>query len=351
MAALVSPSRVPPMIPNRRQFAAIGAAAVLAGAAAPRLVRAQDDDEPENLFISPCGQPFRARPGAPYPVVDWFRQANKKGDGQLTHAEFTADAAAFFDKLDLQHAGVLDPLDIEVYERQVAPEILGYRVAVSALVLPGLKLWRAQFGGGPGGAASMPVEPQGVAGPTPDNPPPKGLDEFERRRRALRLLRLARTRHRGRRRLSRLRSQGRLPQALRPPFRRARRQRPGLPHPGGPAQDQDPGAPRKVPRPPPLDSRQPGPRRRRGGSPQGPSEPRRTRRTRRTPRGERTDDRASAESFVSTASFVVGKDGPASAERCRNAPKRRNLGCGAFEHRGKTSVAPNRARAICREHL
>jgi hypothetical protein len=177
MAALVSPSRVPPMTPNRRQFAAIGAAAVLAGAAAPRLVRAQDDDEPENLFISPCGQPFRARPGAPYPVVDWFRQANKKGDGQLTHAEFTADAAAFFDKLDLQHAGVLDPLDIEVYERQVAPEILGYRVAVSALVLPGLKLWRAQFGGGPGGAASMPVEPQGVAGPTPDNPPPKGLDE------------------------------------------------------------------------------------------------------------------------------------------------------------------------------
>ncbi len=169
------------MIPNRRQFAAIGAAAVLAGAAWPRLARPQDDDEPENLFISPCGQPFRARPGAPYPVVDWFKQANKKGDGQLTHAEFTADAAAFFDKLDLQHSGLLDPFDIEVYERRVAPEILGYRVAVSALVLPGLKLWRAQFGGGPGGAASMPVEPQGVAGPTPDNPPPKRARRVERR--------------------------------------------------------------------------------------------------------------------------------------------------------------------------
>jgi hypothetical protein len=165
------------MLRNRRQFATIGAAAVLAGAGWPRLARPQDDDEPENLFISPCGQPFRARPGAPYPVVDWFKQANKKGDGQLTHAEFTADAAAFFDKLDLQHSGLLDPFDIEVYERRVAPEILGYRVAVSALVLPRLKLWRAQYGGGPGGAGTLPVEPEGVAGPTPDNPAPKVLDE------------------------------------------------------------------------------------------------------------------------------------------------------------------------------
>ncbi|HXQ10505.1 MAG TPA: hypothetical protein VN805_05835 [Caulobacteraceae bacterium] len=165
------------MSPNRRQFATIGAAAVFAGAAWPRLARAQDDDLPENLFISPCGQPFRAPLSAPYPVVDWFKQANKKGDGQLTHAEFTADAAAFFDTLDLQHQGVLDPLDIEVYERRVAPEILGYRVPISALVLPGLKLWRAQYGGGPGGAGTLPVEPEGVAGPTPDNPKPNVLDE------------------------------------------------------------------------------------------------------------------------------------------------------------------------------
>jgi hypothetical protein len=166
--------RVTAMLRNRRQFATIGAAALLAGAV-PRRARAQDDDDqqPANVFISPCGQPFRARDGAPYPVVDWFKQANKKGDGQLTHAEFTADAAAFFDALDLQHQGVLDPLDVEVYERRVAPEILGYRVAVSALAVPEFRLWRAQVGGG---NPTRPVVPPDAGEPL-DNPKRTVLDE------------------------------------------------------------------------------------------------------------------------------------------------------------------------------
>ena len=163
------------MTPNRRQFASIAAAAVLAGAASPRLARAQDDDDlPPNLFISPCGQPFRARPGAPYPIVDWFKQANKKSDGQLTHAEFTADAAAFFDKLDLQHDGVLGPFDIEVYERRIAPEILGYRVAVSELSAPLRRMWLAQVGGMPNG---MTDHAPTVANPEPEERPVTGLDE------------------------------------------------------------------------------------------------------------------------------------------------------------------------------
>jgi hypothetical protein len=154
------------MTPNRRQFASTGAAALLAGLAGP--TRAQDDDLPENLFISPCGQPFRAPPSAPYPVVDWFKQANKKGDGQLTHAEFNADAAAFFDKLDLQHFGVLDGFDIEVYERRVAPEILGARVAVSALSTPGRPMWLAQMGA---------PEPHGMQQEPGAEPKVLGLDE------------------------------------------------------------------------------------------------------------------------------------------------------------------------------
>jgi hypothetical protein len=148
------------MLRNRRQFA-YGIAALAAGLGGARLARAQDGDLPPNVFISPCGQPFRAPMSAPYPVVDWFKQANKKGDGQLTHAEFVADAAAFFDILDRSHQGVLEPYDIEVYEHRVAPEILGYRVAVGALALPGFKLWRAQAVGGPGSGMGGPGEPQG----------------------------------------------------------------------------------------------------------------------------------------------------------------------------------------------
>jgi hypothetical protein len=157
------------MTSTRRQFACmLGAAASAAGLFKARLGLAQDDDDlPGNVFISPPGQPFRAPLGAPYPVVDWFKQANKKGDGKLDHAEFLADAEGFFNFLDLRRAGVLDGYDIEVYERRVAPEILGYRVDVSALEpgrgrpFGGARLWLAQ--------ENMPGEPsappEGATGP------------------------------------------------------------------------------------------------------------------------------------------------------------------------------------------
>src|SRR5579864_5788316 len=96
------------MIRTRRQLVLFGAAAAAAGLT-PLRARAQgDDDLPPNVFISPCGQPFRAPERAPYPVVNWFKQANKAADGKLTKAEFVADAAAFFDSLDSRHQGVLD---------------------------------------------------------------------------------------------------------------------------------------------------------------------------------------------------------------------------------------------------
>ena len=153
------------MLRNRRQFAQFGAAALTAALAEARLARAQGDDLPPNVFISPSGQPFRAPMSSPYPVVNWFRQANKKGDGQLTHVEFVADAAAFFDVLDRSHQGVLEPYDIEVYERRIAPEVLGYRVNVTASAHV-RQLWRAQYApstpyGGPGGSMGDPGTPQG----------------------------------------------------------------------------------------------------------------------------------------------------------------------------------------------
>ena len=124
----------------------VGAALALA-TLLPMMARAQDDGLP-NVFISPAGKPFRAQPGAPYPVADWFKEADKNADGKLDHTEFLADAAAFFKILDINHSGLLDPYDIAVYEHRVAPEIIGGRVRVGALTG---RIWLAQYGGGGGG--------------------------------------------------------------------------------------------------------------------------------------------------------------------------------------------------------
>jgi Ca2+-binding EF-hand superfamily protein len=97
------------------------------------------------LFISPCGQPFRAGPGEPYPVRAWFAQADANHDGAISAEEFRADARAFFAVLDADKDGVIESDEVSRYEHQIAPEILqGTRGA--ALDRPRVIL--AQFGGG-----------------------------------------------------------------------------------------------------------------------------------------------------------------------------------------------------------
>jgi hypothetical protein len=77
-----------------------------------------------NVFISPAGKPYRARPAEPYPVVQWFTEADANHDGKLTREEMRADAAAFFRTLDTNHDGVIDGFEVQAYEQNVAPEIL-----------------------------------------------------------------------------------------------------------------------------------------------------------------------------------------------------------------------------------
>jgi hypothetical protein len=77
------------------------------------------------LFISPCGEPYRGRPGEPYPVVLWFKQADANHDGVIDRAEFRADHAGFFDSLDADGDGYLDGPEVAFYESHVVPDILG----------------------------------------------------------------------------------------------------------------------------------------------------------------------------------------------------------------------------------
>jgi hypothetical protein len=76
-------------------------------------------------FISPMGEPFRAKVPHDDPEADWFRQADRNHDGYLTPDEMVQDAARFFEILDTNHNGVIDPDEIQYYEEDIAPEVGG----------------------------------------------------------------------------------------------------------------------------------------------------------------------------------------------------------------------------------
>ncbi|WP_184718858.1 hypothetical protein [Caulobacter sp.] len=110
----------------------------------------------QQLFISPAGEPFRAPPGAPYPVAAWFAGADANHDGALTRDEFVADALRFFAVVDADHDGVIDGFEVSAYEQRIAPEIIGGAA-------PSLR--RGPAGQGPGGGDGPPGGGRGGRGP------------------------------------------------------------------------------------------------------------------------------------------------------------------------------------------
>ncbi len=139
------------MMMTRRGFG-LSAGTLAIVSTTPGFVFAQDlpndGGPPANVFISPPGRPYRAKEDAPYAVADWFKAADKNADGKIDKAEFLADSEAFFTLLDRNKDGVLAPSEIAFYEQRIAPEVLGYRVDVSAAGLIPTptrpRLWRAQ---------------------------------------------------------------------------------------------------------------------------------------------------------------------------------------------------------------
>jgi Ca2+-binding EF-hand superfamily protein len=98
---------------------------------AATLALAQADNEPPITvtgrpwapFISPMGEPFRARSAADDPFARWFQQADRDRDGQLTVDEMRADAVRFFRTLDSNQDGEIDPEELIAYETEIAPEV------------------------------------------------------------------------------------------------------------------------------------------------------------------------------------------------------------------------------------
>lgn len=74
-------------------------------------------------FISPMGEPYRARTPSDDTLSDWFQKADRNQDGFLTVDEFEADADRFFAKLDTDHDGEIGPDELSAYEYEIAPEI------------------------------------------------------------------------------------------------------------------------------------------------------------------------------------------------------------------------------------
>ena len=74
-------------------------------------------------FISPMGEPFRAKSSVDDALARWFNQADRNHDGVLTADEMQADAARFFARLDTDENGSIDPEELVQYEWEVAPEI------------------------------------------------------------------------------------------------------------------------------------------------------------------------------------------------------------------------------------
>jgi len=74
-------------------------------------------------FISPMGEPFRAKNSTDDALARWFAKADANQDGVLTPDEMQADAARFFARLDSDENGDIDPDELVHYEWEIAPEI------------------------------------------------------------------------------------------------------------------------------------------------------------------------------------------------------------------------------------
>lgn len=97
------------------------------------------------VFIAPCGRPYRVAKGEAYPVALWFAEADTDRDSRLTELELRADALRFFAELDRNKSNLLEPDEQQRYQNEVAPEVLSADWSLNGA--PAL-FWNIQQGSG-----------------------------------------------------------------------------------------------------------------------------------------------------------------------------------------------------------
>ena len=112
---------------SMRRLCCLAMVPLLLGGTAPAFAQSGGD----LLFISPMGEPFHGTREAP-PEAAWFDGADTNHDGSLTPEEMVADADRFFQALDVDKSGEIDPVEIERYETEIAPEVRTGEVSVSS---------------------------------------------------------------------------------------------------------------------------------------------------------------------------------------------------------------------------
>jgi Ca2+-binding EF-hand superfamily protein len=112
------------------------------------------------------GEPFRAA-SRDDGLADWFHEADRNHDGQLTLEEMQADADRFFALLDVNKDGEIDPDETERYETVIAPEISSaahFEMAAMDGPAPEGGRGRGGYGGGRGGHGGGGRRPSGGGG-------------------------------------------------------------------------------------------------------------------------------------------------------------------------------------------
>lgn len=120
------------------------------------------------MFISPFGEPFTSEPGQPWPTADWFIGVDRNLDGEVLFDEFTADGRRWFDELDENRSGTLEPAELTAYEARLRRLARGPEA--------GSRPGRGGRDGRGRGAreGGDPPTPMALAGPAPQNGPPGG---------------------------------------------------------------------------------------------------------------------------------------------------------------------------------
>ncbi len=90
----------------------------------PAAAQVQDYSQYTQLFVSPMGEPFRAKTGEAFPSAAWFAGADANKDGVISRTEFRADAKRFFKVLDVNGDGRISDGEVRRYEYQIAPEVV-----------------------------------------------------------------------------------------------------------------------------------------------------------------------------------------------------------------------------------